>query len=221
MTITEFKTAQLKAEQEKTLEKYRQLNQIAQKGKIVLAGSSLMEFFPVCEMLTSMGKPLLVYNRGISGYVSSQLLQNIHVQILDLAPSKLFINIGTNDIGRGIADELWDNYGQILRTVQQTCPQCRIYLMAYYPCNDLDSFGASEEERETRFAHRNPATLEAANKRLQGLAASLNCRYIDVNDGLFDTRGRLRAEYSIDGVHMNPNGYIPVLQNLLPYLEEL
>jgi len=220
MNIAEFKAAQLAAEQDKTVEKYRQLNKIAKKGGIVMTGSSLMEFFPICEMLQSIGSTCQVYNRGISGYVSSQMLEHLDVQILDLTPSKLFINIGTNDIGRGIANELWENYEKILTKIQQTCPDCKIYVMAYYPCNDTADFGATEEEHRVRFTTRTPASLIDANQKLREMAGRLNCRYIDVNEGLYDETGRLRAEYSIDGVHLNPNGYIPVLQNLLPYLEE-
>ena len=42
--------------------------------------------------------------------------------------------------------------------------------------------------------------------------------YIDVNDGLTDVHGMLRAEFTVEGIHMYANGYRVVMQNLKPYL---
>lgn len=220
MTLSEFKAWQLEQEQQNTLEKYHRLNRFAKKGGIVFTGSSLMDFFPVNELLQSLDLPFCVYNRGITGYISSMLLEHIQDLILDLAPSKLFINIGTNDLGRGVVDELWGNYETILRTVQSHCPECKIYIMAYYPCNDADDFGLTEEAWKVRFATRNPASLLEANRHLEDMARVLGCRYIDVNDGIVDARGLLQKEYCIDGVHIYADGYVPVLKNLVPYLKE-
>lgn len=78
--------------------RYRQLNQTAQKGQIVFAGSSLMEMFPIEQFVAEDNLPVVVYNRGIGGFVTDELLTNLAVCILDLAPRMLFINIGTNDL---------------------------------------------------------------------------------------------------------------------------
>ena len=50
------------------VEKYRQLNESAKKGQILFVGSSLMEHFPINEILMSRGLSTVIYNRGISGY---------------------------------------------------------------------------------------------------------------------------------------------------------
>ena len=220
MELKEFKALQLKEEQEKRLEQYRRLNTVARKGQIVFTGSSLMDFFPVNELLQSMNMDLCVYNRGITGYVSAQLLEHVKDLILDLKPSKLFINIGTNDLGRGIVDELWSNYEEIVKRVQDELPECTIYVLAYYPCNNLDDFGLSEEDYRTRFKTRTPESLLRANQELERMADRLGCRYIDVNNGLYDEHGCLRREICMDGVHLYADGYIPVLENLKPYLTE-
>ena len=220
MELKEFKTLQLKQEQEKRLEQYRRLNTCARKGEIVFTGSSLMDFFPVNELLQSLEIDACVYNRGITGYVSEQLLENIREMILDLEPSKLFINIGTNDLGRGIVDQLWGNYEAVIKRVHAELPDCRIYVMAFYPCNDLDDFGLSEEEHRARFKTRTPESLLEANRELERMAERLDCRYIDVNKGLYYERGRMCKEICMDGVHLWADGYIPVLKNLKPFLAE-
>ena len=50
--------------------------------------------------------------------------------------------------------------------------------------------------------------------------SQLGCRYIDVNEGLYDGHGCLRKEICMDGVHLYADGYVPVLRNLIPYLAE-
>lgn len=53
------------------LRKYRELNQMAEKGRTVCAGSSLMENFPINEMLMDLGcikelnTPLAMFTVGV------------------------------------------------------------------------------------------------------------------------------------------------------------
>lgn len=57
-----------------------------------------MEMFPIEKFVEEDGLPVTVYNRGIGGFVTEELIANIDVCILDLEPSVLFLNIGTNDL---------------------------------------------------------------------------------------------------------------------------
>lgn len=84
-------------EKEKKLTSFRQQNAYIRKGQVLFTGSSLMEQFPVVEYCINEGLPI-VYNRGIGGYTTDEFLAAIGPMLLDLQPSKLFINIGTNDI---------------------------------------------------------------------------------------------------------------------------
>ena len=79
------------------LKNYQYLNEVAIKGETLFTGSSLMELFPICEIARSRGVDDIIYNRGISGLNTDEFLQHIHPLLLDLQPSKVFINIGTND----------------------------------------------------------------------------------------------------------------------------
>ena len=142
------------------------------------------------------------------------------VQVLELEPSKVFLNIGTNNLGQNLDDQLWENYPAILQEIQMALPQCRIYLMAYYPCNNRDDFGLPPQIQADMFRFRTPARLLEANRQVEELAQRFHCRYIDVNRGLYDQSGLLQAAYATDGVHFYPDGYVPVLENLLPYLAE-
>lgn len=86
--------------------KYHELNKVAQKGQTVMVGSSLMEWFPINELMMSRGVPGIVYNRGLGGYTTDDLLKCMDVVVFELEPSRIFINIGTNDIG--LPGMTWD-----------------------------------------------------------------------------------------------------------------
>ena len=119
---------------------YQDLNRIARKGQILFTGSSLMEQFPVQEIALSMGIHKILYNRGIGGTTTDEFLAHIHTVLLDLEPSKVFINIGTNDIAPRSDGEFWQdhllkNYETILRILREHLPDTQVYMMAYYPIN--------------------------------------------------------------------------------------
>lgn len=141
--------------------RYRQLNQTAQKGQIVFAGSSLMEMFPIEQFVAEDNLPVVVYNRGIGGFVTDELLTNLAVCVLDLAPRMLFINIGTNDLSdasRPMA-QIMGTYRTILEKVLQALPDVQIYLMAYYRSRDAgnEAVSACADERKDCAGERGSA----------------------------------------------------------------
>lgn len=203
-------------EKQDKINRYRVLNQTAQKGQIVFAGSSLMEMFPIEQFVAEDHLPVTVYNRGIGGFVTDELLANLDVCILDLAPKKLFLNIGTNDLSdasRSMA-QIMGNYQLILEKVLQALPQVEIYLMAYYPINEE----AASPEMKPCLRVRTNEKLTQANAEVQKLSDAMHLHYIDVNAPLKDAQGRLRAEFTYEGMHIRPEGYrtiYPAIKALL------
>ena len=201
---------------------YSHMNTFAQKGQIVLAGSSLCEFFPVAEIARSFGFEKTIYNRGVAGFTSAEQLEAIDECILQLQPRTLFINIGTNDLSREASPftNLMDNYRTIIRTVQENVPGAKIYTMSYYPVNLTHDFGFPEENKRAMFGIRTNAAIAEANTYVEKLAGEMGCEYIDVNAGMTDENGDLKAEYAIEGMHMWATAYVQVFRNMLPYLEK-
>jgi len=202
---------------------YRMLNQKVKKGKILLVGSSLMEWFPINEMLLAEGLEHIVYNRGVASFNSTELLEVMDECIFDLEPSKIFINIGSNDIGAmgSIAykkEHLIKNYNEIMNQISKKLPNCEVYIMAYYPINRKADFGLGEFQREAVFATRTNAKIIEANNAIEELSKEYNFNFINVNDGLADEGGNLKKEYSIEGMHLLPNAYSVIFNNLKKYL---
>ncbi|MDD3402444.1 MAG: GDSL-type esterase/lipase family protein [Hespellia sp.] len=194
------------------------LNKYIKKNQILFTGSSLMEHFPIEEFRMSMDLEPRIYNRGIGGFTTEEFLENIDTMLLSPEPSKVFINIGTNDISERFNQEgkwlerLISNYEQILKRLQEKLPECEVYMMAYYPANETMTAALPW----TKF--RTNERIIAANNAVKDLAAKLGYHFINVNEGLADTDGNLKREITTDGIHMIPDAYTQILHNMMPYL---
>ena len=115
---------QMHEEQKTKLERYRILDRYARKGQILFTGSSLMEQFPINELLMSNGMLQVIYNRGIGGFTTDDMLQHMEEMVFGTEPSRIFINIGTNDISKPEyrLETLMANYREILTRVRERLP---------------------------------------------------------------------------------------------------
>lgn len=200
------------------VENYRKLNQTAQKGQVVFTGSSLMEMFPINKLLEEHGDSTVIYNRGVGGFLTDELLAVIDVCAIDLAPKKVFINIGTNDLSWSNIpiSQIIDNYDKIVSKIEREVPDVTIYFMAYYPVN----YEAAAEEMKECLKIRTNEKLAAANEEVKKLAERHGQRYIDINRALKDEQGRLKAEFTIEGLHINEAGYRAIYDDIMKYVKE-
>ena len=151
-----------KMDKYRLVERYREENLTAEKGQIVFAGSSLMEMFPVHEWAAGLGPDApRVYNRGVGGWRTEDMLATLDAQVTGLAPRRLFINIDA---------------------------------------------AANEGMRQTLRIRTNER-IRQANAAVADLARRRGYRYRDFNAPLTDAQGRLKAEYTTEGMHITPEGY--------------
>ena len=221
MTLEEQWAEMAQRQDREKLESYRQLNRLAKKGQVVFTGSSLMEQFPLNEMLQGEALPYRVYNRGMSGFVAPQLLQVLDVCVYELAPAHVFLNIGTNDMSRPdySQEALLACYRRILEEILSHVPGVKLHLLAYYPVNpDLEG---QEGWAAEALRYRTNQVLREANQGVEALAREMGAEYLDLNAPLLDSQGRLKAQYTKEGIHLYPAGYQAVLGELLPVLRSL
>lgn len=201
---------------------YTAANKTAKKNQIVFVGSSLMEIFPIekFQVEENLGLPLTIYNRGVRATTTRDVLTHSDTLIFDLKPRKIFINIGTNDIGFGLSEtETLTNYRQLLTKIKEQLPETQVYVMKFYPINAVDEFIDPRSGEKGHYSDkRTNQNLQAMSDQLGQLAETFGYSYIDVNEQLADSDGNLRKELSFDGAHLLPAGYQIVLQNLMPYL---
>ena len=130
----------MQTDQKNKKDKYVYLNRLAKKGQILFVGSSLMEQFPVNELLMSRGIFKTIYNRGIGSFTTAQMLESMEEMVFGLEPSRIFINIGTNDIADPgyRLEKLIENYREILRRIREGLPEAETNVLAFYPVNETD-----------------------------------------------------------------------------------
>ncbi len=207
-------------EKREKLARYTHLNKLVRPHQILFVGSSLMEQFPIYELLLDKQLPFTVYNRGIGGYTTQELMKSLDICVYDLHPDKIFINIGTNDLGDPEYTEegLITRYRQILLAIQEHLPEAKIYVMAYFPGNPEVAEGNPYMREMLR--HRTNARIASANRAVQRMTEKLRITFIDCNADITDEKGQMKAAYSIEGMHMYGDGYAPVLETLMPFLSE-
>ena len=169
MPEMDFFQSFMRQQQEQLRKKYGIMNEYAKKGEVLLVGSSLMEHFPLNELAQSMGMTTVVYNRGIGGYKTMDLWNAREECIFGLSPRKIFINIGTNDIGDHAyrQEKLLEEYRMLLTEIKTRLPETKVYVMAYYPVNTVDDFGLPKERRTDLFLTRTNEAIERANEAVQ------------------------------------------------------
>ena len=195
-----------RAEKRRLVERYREMNRSAEKGGIVFAGSSLMEMFPVEAWARELPGCPPVYNRGVGGYRTEDMAPILDALVTDLAPRRVFLNIGTNDLSDASVtiDALMMRYDRIMTDIEAALPGVEIVVMAYYPIN---ADAAIDEGMKACLRIRTNERIREANRAVEALAARHGARYMDFNAPLTDGQGRLKAEYTIEGMHITEAGY--------------
>lgn len=140
-------------------------------------------------------------NLGIAGERSAHLLDRLE-PLIRIRAEKLFLLIGTNDVGAGITvEEIAVNVATLLDTLAARLPGCRLHLQSVMP-------------RQRKFA----PTIRQLNARYAEIAAQRGIVFIDLYPLFDDGRGEIRAELSHDRLHLTGAGYAIWRSALSPYI---
>ena len=194
-------------EQAKIQKNYRDLNQLAVKEPaIIFIGDSIVEYFPLHELVQS---PKTLVNRGIRGYKTDLLLENLDAHLFGQALDKVFLLIGTNDIGKKMDQaETLANLEAVIQEISRDYPLAQIQLLSVLPVNE------KEQYKGTVYIRTNEK-IQALNRAYQELAqAYYQVSYVDVYSSLLDEVGQLAEAYTTDGLHLSVAGYRILAQAL-------
>ncbi|GMA28653.1 GDSL-type esterase/lipase family protein [Arenivirga flava] len=184
---------------EHRIDLWRIENPDIEPGAIAFVGDSITAGFP---LLTAFPEQRTI-NRGIPGDTSAQVLERMQESVYDLDPGIVVLMIGTNDLGHGgTVEQAVENTARIVRLVQANEPQAHILLQSVYPVYDGDPAALARSS----VGLRTNDALDDINAALRALAGLAGVEYIDVNSALRGPDG-LRAEYTVDGLHLSPAGY--------------
>ena len=198
-------------EQEKIQTKYRHLNQVSVvEPDILFIGDSIVEYYPLQELF---GTSKTIVNRGIRGYQTGLLLENLDAHLYGGAVDKIVLLIGTNDIGKDVpVNEALNNLEAIIQSIAHDYPLTEIKLLSILPVNE------SEEYKQTVYIRTNEK-IKKWNQAYKELASAyMQVEFVPVFDSLIDQEGQLKKDYTTDGLHLSVTGYQVLTKALKDYL---
>lgn len=164
------------------------------KDDIVFLGNSITAKTDWAKLLSDPRAK----NRGISGDITFGVLERLD-EVIAGHPKKIFILIGINDISRNIPDSLiMRNHKRIIARIRKGSPSTDIYFSTLLPVNAsfqkfMNHYGKDEH-------------ILAVNEAIRKQGAK-KVTIIDLYSHFLDNQNHLKAEYSVDGLHLSDAGY--------------
>jgi hypothetical protein len=120
------------------------------------------------------------------------------------------ILVGTNNIGKDgkpeRAADAADGVAALVEVCRAKVPGATIVVMAIFPRNDSPAGNA---------------LIAEANRAIARLADGVKVRFMDINDQLADSDGKLFEGVTVDRLHLSVKGYEIWARNLVPVLAGL
>lgn len=178
------------------------------KGQIVFFGNSIT-FAGKWKTYFPKQNPA---NRGISGDNTDGMLARIH-EIIIARPSKLFIMAGINDISLQRENEtIIRQMKLLLRQVKSGSPSTAIYVQSTLPlCSDKLKYSRLKGKEKQ---------IEEYNTLLKGMCEEMDIVYIDIYTHLLEKPLTLKAEYTLDGLHISKEAYAIWVEQIKRYVEQ-
>jgi len=163
-------------------------------GHIIFLGNSITEMGNWKQLMNDT----TVLNRGISGDITFGVLKRLD-DVIKRQPSKLFLLIGINDIGKDIPDAvIADNIRKIVMRVQAESAATKIYVESIMPVNpDILNFPQHYDKQQH---------IIGTNKLIKKVTTQLHVPYVNIHELFTDKQGRLDAKYTADGLHLTATG---------------
>lgn len=180
------------------LARYANVNASITK-RVVFLGNSITDAWP------SVSPEFFAENnyigRGIGGQTSLELLLRFRQDVINLSPTAVVINIGTNDIAQ--------NSGEYNPQLTMDCIQSMAELADYNGIKVILSSVLPVDEYPWRKEIKNVVEkIDTLNEMIKSYAQSKGFAYIDYNTPMREPNGAMKANLARDGVHPTKEGYI-------------
>lgn len=174
---------------------------------IVFLGNSITDGGEFTELL---GLPN-AKNRGIRSDVIDGVRKRLH-QVTSGQPAQIFLLIGINDISHHLgAREIASRYRTLVSEIRSQSPSTELVIQSIMPINN--SFGRYRNLKGTE------GEIVRTNELLRQIAQEEGARFLDLTETLSDSKGRLRKEFTNDGLHLTGKGYKAWAEALAPYVK--
>lgn len=136
-----------------------------------------------------------ILNRGISGAYSEEVLENLESYIIN-RPEKVFLMIGTNDLGTNginVPAHPYQRICKIVNRIRRESPTTEIYVQSLLP--STSGLRTAEKVKNT-------------NALIRDFCEKENITYIDLYQLMVSSDGEtMPSDYSFDNLHCAAQGY--------------
>ena len=169
-----------------------------QPGDVVMLGDSITEGADWPALLPG----IRIHNHGIGGDDTDGVLRRLAL-VTDRRPGKVFVMIGTNDIGKGVhsVDEIVRNIATIVDRIRADSPTTEIYLQSVLP-------------RVRRRADQ----VGGVNRGIETLARDRGATWIDLRPIFEQGDGAMDLSLAPDALHPNAEGNRRWAEFLAPHV---
>lgn len=175
---------------------------------IIMLGNSLTDGAEWNELFDNCH----VKNRGIVGDIIPGFFERLE-PILKGQPRKIFIMGGVNDISHGVsADSIVSTMTQVVTTIQARCPKTEIYVQSMLPFNN--------DVRLWKLLKGREQVVVDGNKGLESMCQRLGVTFINLYPLFVGENGKMKPEYTNDGLHLMGGAYLIWRDALLPYIRK-
>ena len=175
---------------------------------IIMLGNSLTDGAEWNELFDNCH----VKNRGIVGDIIPGFFEPLE-PILKGQPRKIFIMGGVNDISHGVsADSIVSAMTQVVTTIQARCPKTEIYVQSMLPFNN--------DVRLWKLLKGREQVVVDGNKGLESMCQRLGVTFINLYPLFVGENGKMKPEYTNDGLHLMGGAYLIWRDALLPYIRK-
>ena len=153
-----------------------------------------------------------IKNRGIGGDRTYNVLSRLD-GVIRLAPEKLFLMVGVNDLGEGRKiPEIVADYSKILERITKELPAAKVFVQSALPISTRRLDGAPDTITNAR--------IMSLNQELKKLAQQYKMTYIDLYPLMLNQRGDLMDDATYDGLHLSAKGYKIWMGAVAQYVRE-
>lgn len=170
----------------------------------VFLGDSITNQFELSKYFNGYS----VVNSGRDGNQTQHILDDMEERVYQYNPSTVFLMIGTNDVNSNQSVEhIFKNIKKIVEEIQINLPNTKIVVQSIYPSQEKWCEFDDNEKRKK------------VNQLLYEEYDDSDVIYLDIYSMLEDKNtGKLKDEYTEDGLHMNDKSYKIIAKELKKYM---
>ncbi len=175
---------------------------------IVMLGNSITDGGEFSELFGIHN----IKNRGISSDMITGVEKRLG-QVTAGHPAKIFLLIGINDVSHGHSvATLAERYARLVKKIREQSPDTRLYIQSVMPIDN--------DYRRYKGLFGKEKTIRDFNIRIKEIADGNGAEYIDLWPTLAGADGKLKKEYTNDGLHLNGAGYRAWTRAIEKYIRE-